>query len=589
MERLRDTLLLGALASASPALAEETQIAESANVEESPQTDFDRLMLNAKPVSEMTKADIKGDVYAFFWSNPKDESNMDLLEGPNVGFKFDGGKLYFFFKAKGTQLVGQGENAHILFETNNDEGDRCYRATKFVKTNLSNPVDGVKEATVLVYKSQELTSHVVGEKGCEAVISETDNKVKKTLNADLLLPDTASVSVAANAGTVYPYVDPIKNEFAPFAYSGRNGVSAELRVDWKPLGDNVPLSVGPEATLVVGADGTGTAGRVGGHLGLEVDRVKVAVGGGKKFDSYYGALDEVPYVGLDIRARIVNLGETVSLDGYVQANKDFVGNDVLDPNVAIGVSAALKIPDIKPATIAKVQKPEKPKYELKAAAATEPVEAHVVADAVEPAKTADKKPEKVKDELVIEELPFGGVSILDFKRDSAVEVMSVEGAEYTRLSEEMRKFAARNAWPAVERNFNALKELQKKKKTGLTYKDLQLGAEAARALGDIQSAYSRVRTALSLSPDDKAMIDWSEEVNKKYGEVVVKITKKSVFAAVIPPFAPDDRAALAFATSKLAETGEFSGYLPVGKYTVNGQEFEVVSLETQKVIHVSID
>lgn len=595
MEKLRDTLLLGALAAASPAFAEEPLVEDifQPRLGKDLPT-FDELTKEAKPVSELSPADLKLPIYTYSWSSDAADTMTEPLNGENIGFRY-GGKgsreVSFFLRVDEFHADKSGAERRILYENPNDGSDNCYTAVTFIKLKVKNSVEGEKESIILLNKGGSTDIETVGEQGCEEVLEDVKEEVKKTLNADVLLPASISASVAANSGSVYPYVDPISGKFEPFDYSERNGVSAELRVDWKPL-PKLPLSVGPEATLVVGADGTGTAGRVGGHLELEVDRFKVAMAAGERFDSLYGVLNGVPYTGLDVNGRVANIGQSLEARAFLQMNKDFVGNDAFDPNVALGARVEWVIPDVKAAPIAKQEKPVKEAKvkEVKAAEATPAVEATpapepVIADAVEPAAS-----EKVKVRLKKEEVALPPLKIISWLKEG--NVSDADKAEYTRLTEEMKKLSARNAWPAVEATFDSLEELQKKKKVGLSVKDLKRGAEAARGLGNIKEAFERISAAANQATDDKEALDWVEEVKNNYGSVSITIENKADWTsltAVNPPFEPDKRAAIAYIQAQLAEKGKFEGYIPVGEYTIGGEKFAVDSLNYGKTLKVTLE
>lgn len=165
----------------------------------------------------------------------------------------------------------------------------------------------------------------------------------------------------------------------------------------------------------------------------------------------------------------------------------------------------------------------------------------------------------------------------------------VEKAEHTRLSEEMRKLAQRNAWTAVEANFEKLQELEKKGEV-LTYNELKLGAEAARAIGDIGGCRSRLAQAAKIDGKPE-IIDWLADIDKNYGPV--KITFDSGFAGehtlvpTSPPFAPDQRAALAFVVNRVTDGKNYEGVLPAGEYTASGKVFNVVIGGEQAVVTIA--
>lgn len=153
----------------------------------------------------------------------------------------------------------------------------------------------------------------------------------------------------------------------------------------------------------------------------------------------------------------------------------------------------------------------------------------------------------------------------------------VEKAEHTRLSEEMRKHAQRNAWTAVEANFVRIEELAQKGET-ISFKDYMLGAEAARALGIASSCRKRLAAAIALDPKKEAL-DWIADIDANYGGAKITFDDKYEgprgLTAAAPPFAPDQRMALEYATARIAAGEDFEGLLPSGEYTVGDKKLTV--------------
>jgi hypothetical protein len=155
----------------------------------------------------------------------------------------------------------------------------------------------------------------------------------------------------------------------------------------------------------------------------------------------------------------------------------------------------------------------------------------------------------------------------------------VERAEHTRVSEEMRKLAARNAWTAVEAQYRRLVELEAKGEI-LDPKEHILGGQAARALGDVTAARERFARAASTSalPDALGPI---AEIDASYGRVVIgfdaRWSGKRELVAAEMPFAPDQRAAVELAQRRIAAGQDFEGLLPLGTYSVSGNTVTVLS------------
>ena len=156
----------------------------------------------------------------------------------------------------------------------------------------------------------------------------------------------------------------------------------------------------------------------------------------------------------------------------------------------------------------------------------------------------------------------------------------VEKAEHRRLSEEMDKLAQRNAWTGVERNFQELLALQKKGEV-LTYEEWYLGAQAARALGNMAACRERLAEAVKVDGKDEA-VSWLEQVDSTYVSVDLKTVDREATASLSiggMPFAPDQRAAVEYAQAQVADQRQFVGLLPPGDYTfVSGDVSETFSL-----------
>jgi hypothetical protein len=152
----------------------------------------------------------------------------------------------------------------------------------------------------------------------------------------------------------------------------------------------------------------------------------------------------------------------------------------------------------------------------------------------------------------------------------------VERAEHIRISEEMRKLASRNAWTAVEAQYQKLEALEAKGEV-LTYNENKMGAEAARAIGNITGCRSRLLKASRI--DGKAeVVDWLAEIDASYGPVKIifdpDFKGERVLVPTEPPFAPDQRAAIGWVATYIVDH-DFDGVLPAGEYTVSGTKVMV--------------
>ena len=106
----------------------------------------------------------------------------------------------------------------------------------------------------------------------------------------------------------------------------------------------------------------------------------------------------------------------------------------------------------------------------------------------------------------------------------------VEAAEHRQISEEMERLASRNAWSGVERNFKQLLELQEAGEV-ITYDEWNLGAQAARALGDMGSCRDRLAQAVKLEGKEED-IAWLEQIDKSYGPVTLRSVDKPLQRAL---------------------------------------------------------
>jgi hypothetical protein len=163
----------------------------------------------------------------------------------------------------------------------------------------------------------------------------------------------------------------------------------------------------------------------------------------------------------------------------------------------------------------------------------------------------------------------------------------VERGEHIRISEEMRKLASRNAWTAVEAQYQKLEALEAKGEV-LTYNENKMGAEAARANGNITGCRSRLLKAAKLDGKPE-VLDWLAEIDASYGPLKIvfdpDFNGERLLVPTEPPFAPDQRAAIGWVASYIAEN-DFDGVVPAGEYTVSGVKVMVVVGGAQAVAKV---
>jgi hypothetical protein len=147
-----------------------------------------------------------------------------------------------------------------------------------------------------------------------------------------------------------------------------------------------------------------------------------------------------------------------------------------------------------------------------------------------------------------------------------------EAAEHLRLSGDLEQLAERQVWSGVEKKFQELEKLG----VDLTYADLMHGAYAARALGEMSSAYTRLKRAAKLD-STKEVIDWLYAIDMNYGSVELIATPPRNIALEVEsmPFDPDQRIAVEKAVELVGDKGGYTGLLPRGNYVFAGQPFAV--------------
>jgi len=158
---------------------------------------------------------------------------------------------------------------------------------------------------------------------------------------------------------------------------------------------------------------------------------------------------------------------------------------------------------------------------------------------------------------------------------------SREDAEMERYVEDMNTLAERQAWPGVERSYEKILELQGveiSREVHLT------AASSARALGDMAAVLDRLKRAQTIKPNDEVGA-WISSIEEDFAPVELRSVppRDLTLTPETMPFEPDKRGAVELAGQRLTEDGEFVGLLPVGQYTLQGQEFEVIAGVTTRV------
>ncbi len=148
---------------------------------------------------------------------------------------------------------------------------------------------------------------------------------------------------------------------------------------------------------------------------------------------------------------------------------------------------------------------------------------------------------------------------------------AADEAEYRRISVEMSKLASKNAWSGVERQYGSLIELG----DPIQYDELILGAQAARALGDVTAAYERYVNA-QRKQDSPEIAEAINEVESEFGRVELRVDPGVTPLTIGQmPFQPERITAIEFAQARLQQTGEYIGWLPVGDYELGIMPLEV--------------
>ena len=148
-----------------------------------------------------------------------------------------------------------------------------------------------------------------------------------------------------------------------------------------------------------------------------------------------------------------------------------------------------------------------------------------------------------------------------------------EAAEMVRLRNESKGQAGKNQHAAVLRNFKVMLTLADQK-CAITADDYRLAAISARAVGDIGNAILWFEAGADTVN--------AGDLKARFGQVAIKEKAGDLVKDGGLPFLPDERASLESGTAAVKASGKFTGYLPIGKYTLGGKSFEVkVSVVTK--------
>ena len=163
------------------------------------------------------------------------------------------------------------------------------------------------------------------------------------------------------------------------------------------------------------------------------------------------------------------------------------------------------------------------------------------------------------------------------------EAGSQDSAEHTRLAEEMRRLAARNAWRGVEAAYEKMLALEKRGVV-LTFDDHFIAAQSASNLGDINGTYARVKRAREVAaPGEQTQqaSTWLDDINANYGAVELRIAPKYegeiAFQIDQMPFNPEHRAVYDRARQQVLAGTDYTGLLPLGSYTFGTETFSIAA------------
>ena len=148
---------------------------------------------------------------------------------------------------------------------------------------------------------------------------------------------------------------------------------------------------------------------------------------------------------------------------------------------------------------------------------------------------------------------------------------AIVDAEGERVLEELIRYSRDNLHKPADIQYA---KLIRSHPTMITDDVHQLGANAARGLGDLVGAAQRLRRIAPGSELGQQAAAALQTLEATYGLVMVSAGS---LEPVAMPFAPEARTIVTRASEQVGSTGLFVGLLPVGEYRVDGEARAVVA------------
>ncbi len=154
---------------------------------------------------------------------------------------------------------------------------------------------------------------------------------------------------------------------------------------------------------------------------------------------------------------------------------------------------------------------------------------------------------------------------------------TADDAEARRLVTEMHKLAGRNAWGGASRAYSALLVVPN---VDIDMDTHLLGVQAAKADGDVVATWKRLRHILTLDPLNEDLIMQMAVLEANYGPVSLKVHPRFDGEATLTGqdmgFNPEYSAVFEYAKAAIAKHGSYTGPLPLGRYELAHEHFEII-------------